>query len=73
MSAEWRYSLLDKDYLLTALFAFCVLARFVIVDISANIFKLNLHQLFFPMYNNLGVADLAMSAFKYSLLISEVG
>ena len=48
MSAEWRYSLLDKDYLLTALFAFCVLARFVIVDISENIFQLNLHQLFSP-------------------------
>ena len=73
MSAEWRCSLLDKDYLLTALFAFCVLARFVIVDISANIFKLNLHELFFSMYNNLGVADLAMSAFKYSLLLPEVG
>ena len=48
MSAEWRYSLLDKDYLLTALFAFCVLARFVIVDISANIFKLKFTPTFFP-------------------------
>ena len=49
MSAEWRFSLLDKDYLLMALFAFCAISSPCNRGHICKYFQTKFAPTFFPM------------------------